>query len=153
MRGCRPLTDYEVEQVLGRFSGRDAARNRAMFVLGVKAGFRISEILGLRVGDVLHRRGIALRIAVPRRRMKGRYEGRSVLVHPQAKRALASWLEELRQRRPLGRDSYVFPSRKGPNRPLGRIQAWRILRRVQGGRTHRQPGNALAPEDLRRPDL
>ncbi len=130
MRGCRPLTDEEAERVLGHFSGRDAARNRAIFVLGVLAGFRISELLSLRVRDVLHRKEIALRIAVPRRRMKGRREGRSVLLHPQAKFALTTWLEELRQRGNLGRDSYVFPSRKGPNRPLGRIQAWRVLRRA-----------------------
>ena len=130
MRGCRPLTDEEVERVLEKLSGADAARSRAVFVLGVKTGYRISELLSLRVRDVLHRKEIVQRIAVPRRRMKGRRESRSLLLHPQARLALATWLEELRQRGPLGRDSYVFPSRKGSNRPLGRIQAWRILRRA-----------------------
>ena len=130
MRGCRPLTDDEVERVLGHLSGRNAARSRAIFVLGVKTGYRISELLSLRVRDVLHRKEIVSRIGVPRRRMKGRRQSRSVLLHPQARLALATWLEELCQRGPLGRDSYVFPSRKGSNRPLGRIQAWRILRRA-----------------------
>jgi len=52
MKGCRPLTDREVEQIAAAFSGRYEARNRALFLLGVKTGFRISEMLSLEVRDV-----------------------------------------------------------------------------------------------------
>ncbi len=60
MRGCRPLTNTEVEQVLGAFVGRSAPRDRALFVLGLKAGFRVSELLSLRVGDIAHAGRIAV---------------------------------------------------------------------------------------------
>jgi site-specific recombinase XerD len=35
------------------FSGTFAKRNRALFILGIRSGFRLSELLSLRVGDVL----------------------------------------------------------------------------------------------------
>jgi integrase len=52
MKGCRPLTEAEVALVRQSFGGRYARRDRALFLLGVKSGFRISELLALRVGDV-----------------------------------------------------------------------------------------------------
>ena len=84
MRGCRPLSDPEVSRVMRNFQGRDAARDRALFVLGVKSGFRISEMLGLQVRDLLHRGRVTERVTVRRRLMKGRREGRTVLLHPEA---------------------------------------------------------------------
>ena len=71
MRGCRPLTNTEVERVLGAFAGRSAPRDRALFVLGLKAGFRVSELLSLRLGDILEAGGIARRVTVRRRHVKG----------------------------------------------------------------------------------
>jgi integrase len=52
MAGCRALTDREVELVSKSFGGRYALRDRALFLLGVHTGFRISELLSLRVRDV-----------------------------------------------------------------------------------------------------
>ena len=50
MKGCRPLTDTEVELMQAGFGGRYATRDRALFLLGVESGFRISELLSLRMG-------------------------------------------------------------------------------------------------------
>jgi integrase len=52
MKGCRPLTDTEITEVLQSFAGRYALRDKALFVLGLLSGFRISELLSLRVQDV-----------------------------------------------------------------------------------------------------
>jgi hypothetical protein len=49
MKGCRPLTEAEVALVRRSFGGRYGRRDRALFLLGVKSGFRISELLSLRV--------------------------------------------------------------------------------------------------------
>jgi integrase len=59
MNGCRPLTDAEVELVRKTFAGRYAARDRCLFILGIETGFRISELLSVRLGDVW-RHGSAL---------------------------------------------------------------------------------------------
>jgi integrase len=127
MKGCRPLSDEEVDVVQRSFGGRYGARDRALFLVGVKSGFRISELLSLRVGDVYQHGHLVDRVTVPRRHMKKKVEGRSVLLHPDAKAALATWLMQLRQVTGLMPDSYVFRSRKGGNRPIGKRQAWKIL--------------------------
>ena len=96
MRGCRPLTETEVQAVLGQLDGPRGARDRTLFLLGVRSGFRISEILSLRLGDVVQAGRLVDRVRVSRRHMKGKREGRTVLLHPVARAALGAWVEELR---------------------------------------------------------
>ena len=127
MKGCRALTDQEVALVSKSFGGTYAARDRALFILGVKSGFRISELLSLTVGDVWQHGQFVERVAVQRKHMKGKHQGRSVILHPAAKTALAAWLMDLQRLGELTPASYLFPSRKGVNRPLRRGQAHHIL--------------------------
>jgi len=127
MKGCRALTDDEVVLVSKSFSGTYAARDKALFVLGVKSGFRISELLSLMVGDVWQHGQFVDRVAVRRRHMKGKVHGRSVILHPEAKSVLAPWLLAMQRMGEVTSDTYLFPSRKGQNRPLRRGQAWHIL--------------------------
>jgi len=127
MRGCRPLNDDEVYDVSRSFWGEHARRDKALFLLGVKSGFRISELLSLRLRDVLQAGRLVERVSVARRNMKKKLEGRTVLLHPEARAALAAWLEELGQYAELIGDTFVFQSRKGGNRPISRVQAYRIL--------------------------
>ena len=123
MRGCRPLTDDEVSEVSRSFWGEHARRDKALFLLGIRSGFRISELLSLRVRDVAPGGRMVDRVTVERRHMKKKVEGRTVLLHPEAKAALAAWLEVLG----ANEDAYVFQSRIGENRPITRVQAYRIL--------------------------
>jgi integrase len=130
MKGCRPLTEAEVALVRQSFGGRYAQRDRALFLLGLKSGFRISELLSLQVGDVWRGAQVVERVTVPRRHMKRRLEGRTVLLHPEARAALVAWLAALRAAGPCPPATYVFRSRKGPNRPISRRHALRVLREV-----------------------
>jgi len=127
MKGCRALTDAEVALVSQSFGGTYAACDRALFVLGVKSDFRISELLSLTVGDVWQHGQFVERVAVRRRHMKGKLHGRSVILHPAAKTALAAWLMDLQRLGEVTPGTPLFPSRKGINRPLRRGQAWHIL--------------------------
>lgn len=70
MKGCRPLTDGEVALVAQSFGGAYAARDEALFLLGVRSGFRISELLSLRVGNVYEHHRLVDRVTVARRHMK-----------------------------------------------------------------------------------
>jgi len=121
------LTDAEVDEVTISFGGQYGARNKALFILGVKSGFRISELLSLRVGDVLQHGKIVDRVTVQRRNMKKKVEGRTVLLHPGAKDALASWLRDLAVDGYMTEDAFIFQSRRGSNRPISRIHAHRVL--------------------------
>jgi integrase len=137
MRGSRPLSDEEVQRVAKSFHGVYAKRNKALFVLGHRTGFRISELLSLRVSDVLQHGHITDAITVERRHMKGGKAGktssRTVKLHPEAKAALSVWLEALAKmlRGTLDPQTPVFCSRvhrrDGSWRAISRVQAWRIL--------------------------
>jgi integrase len=128
MKGCRPLTDAEVHLVSRSFGGTYAARDRALFILGIKSGFRIAELLSIRVGDVWQHGRIVDQLTVRRAHMKQQREGRTVPIHPDAKAALAIWLLRVREQPGVTAQTYVFRSRKGGNRPISPVQAWRILR-------------------------
>jgi integrase len=127
MKGCRPLTEDEVMLVQRSFGGVYADRDKALFLLGVKSGFRISELLSLHVGDVWQHGRLVDRVTVERRHMKNQREGRTVLPHPEAKAALVTWLLTLRQMPGCMALTFVFRSRKGVNRPISKVQAWWIL--------------------------
>jgi hypothetical protein len=66
MKGCRPLTDAEVKTISQSFSGVFAARNKALFVVGHRTGYQISELLSLAVGDVCQHGKIAEHISIRR---------------------------------------------------------------------------------------
>ena len=138
MKGNRPLTSEEVSLVAKSFGGVSAKRNNALFVVGHRAGYRISELLSLTVGDVMQHGKILDHISVQRRHMKGgkagKTSGRTVPLHPEARAALSVWLETLTKM--LGTweaNLPVFCSRvkdptTGLKRAISREQAWRILK-------------------------
>jgi integrase len=138
MRGCRPLTDAEVNLIAKSFGGTFAKRNKALFIVGVRTGYRISELLSLTVGDVLHHGKVVDHLTVQRRHMKGgkagKTSGRTVPLHPEARAALSVWLEVLAKRLgTLEASLPVFCSRvkdpaTGLRKAISRQQAWEILK-------------------------
>lgn len=142
MIGCRPLTDVELEQIKQSFK---STRDRALFVLGTKTGLRITELLSLTIGDVSSATGTILdRLTVHRRNVKGRTNGRSIVLHHEARIALLTWLAEY----PCYPTAPLFPSLKYPRRTplkpisrmspdgstlsqykaISRVTAWRIIK-------------------------
>ena len=58
MSAAKSLTASEIEQVLHYIStNANAVRNRAMFLMSVLAGLRVSELAGLTIADVLNANG------------------------------------------------------------------------------------------------
>jgi site-specific recombinase XerC len=117
MQGCRPLREEEVRLISQSFGGTYARWDRALFVLGVKSGFRISELLSLRVGDVYQHARVVERVSVPRRHMKDRTEGRSMVLNADAQQALQPWLEERAASQLPAPSEILFQSRKDVDRP------------------------------------
>lgn len=126
MKGCRPLDSNEIEQGLGLLLGsRVKMRNRCLFLLGLYSGFRISELLSLRVGDVVRNGFVLQRVQVERRNMKGRRSSREVPLNIHARRALAEWLPLLFRWRGPQSDTFIFQSLQGGS--ITRRQASRIM--------------------------
>ena len=130
MKGCRPLSDAETVKLLRSFTGKYSSRDRALFLLGIKSGFRISELLSLTLGDIVQYGCLVDRVTVNRRNMKKKTEGRTVLLHPEAKKELAVWISILQAEGWKSPETWVFRSRRGGDKPISRIQAWRILQRA-----------------------
>jgi integrase len=87
-------------------------------------------MLSLRWGNVLQQGHLVDRSTVPRRHMKPRREGRTVLLHPEAKDVLAVWLRAGFGASPPASETCVFRSRKGGNRSMSRRQALRLVKDV-----------------------
>jgi integrase len=49
MTGCPALSPKELKLALANLRGRHALRNRALVILGVRTGLRISELLVLKI--------------------------------------------------------------------------------------------------------
>jgi len=83
MPGCRPLNDSEITLVLLQLK---TVRDRALFIVGLRTGLRISELLKLKVGDVWRPTGVMERLVV---RSGKRSRGRDIALHPQARAVIA----------------------------------------------------------------
>lgn len=127
MKGMRPMIGEEVSLCLEKMVGRMLLRNSALLLLGVNTGFRISELLSLRLGDVIELDGgIKDRLTVWRRNMKGKRQSRSILLNEKAHGALAMWLEELGKGGFVYKDDFIFRSVRG-RYAIDRVQGWKIL--------------------------
>lgn len=128
MKGCRSFTNEEANLVMESFWGKFAARDRAIFAVGRYTGERISAILQLKVGEIVQGGKIADSITYRKSSRKGKVEGRTVKLHPEAKAALTAWINQLAKNNFLTADEYVFQGHKGKNKPISRIQYHRILK-------------------------
>jgi integrase len=92
MKGYRPLTTDEVHMVRKSFRGVYVKGSEALLVLAVTYGVRISELLALRVRDVLEHGKITLHIRVSKGHMKGQMRaalsGSRLMLHRLSRRGL-----------------------------------------------------------------
>ncbi|MEH7650843.1 site-specific integrase [Bacillus safensis] len=98
----------DIERMKKALHGRDLV----MFVLGVSLGLRISDLLTIRVGDLRRQSHLAIK------------EGKTGKTRDIK---LSSTVVKLAQKLDGDDDSYVFQSRKGVNKPISRVQAYRVL--------------------------
>jgi integrase len=106
----RDLKDSELTLILDNMT---SLRDKCLFILGVKTGFRISELLSLTLNDVWDGVKCHDHITVHRRNMKGKRQSRTIPLHPLAKQALQSYLK-------TGVVGKLFP--------MTRQHAWRVIK-------------------------
>lgn len=121
MAGCKALTEEQIKLVTRHL---DSNRDKALFILGLKTGFRISELLSLKIGDVYQDGAILPRIKVIRSNMKGKQQSRTVVLHQDAIKALTMLLDSIMR---LDPGQPLFRSQKGQGRAISRSQAHRTL--------------------------
>ena len=116
MIGCKPLTDQEIAKMLKVLQSE---RNRCYFILGLRSGFRVSELLSLSISDCFQYGQVVDRVTVRRSNMKGKQSSRTVVLHDEAKQALKGYLDTLNSTQEDFQKLKLFP--------FGRVQAHRLI--------------------------
>ena len=114
MNFVQPIRDPEVIREIKRYLKEKNERDYMMFILGINSGLRISDILPLRVSD-------AKRQYFSMREKKTGKQKRLDMT-PSLKRELKTYVEEKEDY------EFLFKSREGINKPIGRSMAYKILR-------------------------
>ncbi|MDO8540747.1 MAG: tyrosine-type recombinase/integrase [Opitutaceae bacterium] len=134
MAGSRSLTPRE-ERLLVRCSRKLNPRDRALICAQLFLGFRISEILALTIGHVMHQGRIRPLVALAPRFLKGGHGPTRVIpVGPELHRALDCYLRARTRKENLQPSEPLFLSREsgagGAAKALHRSTAERIIKRA-----------------------
>jgi len=150
MGTTRPLSDEEYVRLLEALRGRMTLRDRCLIVMMRRGGFRISELLSLRLGDVIDQGQIPEEVQVMRRHTKGQRAGYTVPLHHEARAALAAWIEAMNLMGWQTAECFLFPRLGSENRPISRTQAWRIVRRAAKGEGGARLAGCIGCHSLRK---
>lgn len=117
MKYVQPIRDKEIiEDIKRKLYEEEDKRNYILFVIGINVGFRISDILPLRVRDL---KKPLLYITEKKTRKQKAFE-----MNPTVRRELLSLVHD----RPD--DEFLIKSREGVNKPLGRSMTYKIMRSI-----------------------
>ena len=119
MNYVQPIREQSKIEEMKRELKKNGTRDYLLFYTGINTGLRISDIIKLKVKDVLN----------PDRTMKTHID----IIEEKTKKKKRfkinnGLVEELRQfTKDMDFEEYIFKSRKGTNKPISRVQAYRIL--------------------------
>ncbi|WP_163538682.1 tyrosine-type recombinase/integrase [Gracilibacillus sp. YIM 98692] len=115
MKEAQPIkTKKEIAAIKCVLKGR----NRLLFIFGINSGLRISDILTLRIKDVIDDSGKPRNTVTIKE--KKTHKTKTFTLN-------AAITRELKKVEASNREEYLFKSRKGENKPISRIQSHRIL--------------------------
>lgn len=93
---------------------KNGTRDYLLFYIGINTGLRISDILELKVSDVRDKTHIVLQEQKTGKTKRFK-------INNGLKEELRKYIENMND------DNYLFTSQKGKNKPISRVQAYRIL--------------------------
>lgn len=130
MKGCRPVEPEEFEAMRQHMAkGTCGPRNVALWTMGCQMGPRISELLQLRLRDVMEGGKIRGEVTLWKRYRKRKPETMLLPVTRDAKKALGKWIRELVRRGWSGMDDFLFQSAdRGRNCPVCAETVRRMIR-------------------------
>lgn len=115
MEFVQPIRDkFKIEEMKSELL-RNGTRDYLLFVIGINTGLRISDILELKVKDVKGKTHIA--IIENKTKKNKRFK-----VNNSLRYELDNYIKGMDD------EDYLFKSRKGENKPITRVQAYRILK-------------------------
>ena len=96
--GCRPFTDIELDAILNACKGKYEQRDRTLITMGVYTGFRIRELLSLKVSDVWDGTKVRASVTVARGFMKCKLRARTMPLHEKAKKKISLLIQDKSER-------------------------------------------------------
>lgn len=124
MSGCRPLSEQEIDSILLNLPSQ---RDKLLFILGIKTGFRISELLSLRISDVYQNGQVVPRLRIVKSNLKGKTRTREVPLHPAAYTAIRDFVNSGVA---VDLSAPLFAAYRGVRRPITRFQGHSILKKA-----------------------
>jgi integrase len=121
MAAADPIRDLkQLRQLAGYWLKRGGYRNYALIVLGAHTALRIWDLLHLKWNDVYDAKSGKFRSHINLTEKKtGKRQ--TIALNPKAAEALRLYL-------PHGRGAYIFVGSHRDEKPISRVQAWRIIR-------------------------
>lgn len=119
MKTVQPIRDAQTISQVKRHLQDRGSKYYIMFVIGLNTGLRISDILNLRTADIKGKSHVTLK-------EKKTGKNKRLLINDQLKMEIDSYINSVG----LTDDDFIIGSRKGENRHITRIQAYRVLNDV-----------------------
>ncbi|NLG81021.1 MAG: site-specific integrase [Bacilli bacterium] len=115
MEFVQPIRDkFKIEEMKSELL-RNGTRDYLLFVIGINTGLRISDILELKVKDVKGKSHIVINEIKTKKNKRFK-------INSSLRYELDNFIKGMDD------EDYLFKSRKGENKPITRVQAYRILK-------------------------
>lgn len=114
MKAVQPIRDKTNIESMKNELLKKGLRDYMMFVIGINTGLRISDILNLKISDVKDQSHIVI---IEKKTEKTK----RFLINPMLKNDIDRYINGMSDH------EYLFQSRKGTNKPISRVQAYRVL--------------------------
>ena len=119
MNTVQPIRDKKKISAMKTLLKAKNEKYYIMFRIGVNIGLRVSDILELKVGDVRAKEHVTIQ-------EKKTNKPKRFLVPAALQKEIAMYIKENN----MSDEEYLIQSRKGDNKPISRIQAYRVLNEV-----------------------
>lgn len=114
----QPIRNIEKIEEMKKKLMKKNYRDYLLFLVGINTGLRISDILKLKVGDVKNKVHIYINEEKTNKEKK-------VIINSKLREEFKNYITE-----DMEEKEYLFKSREGNNKPISRVQAYRILKKV-----------------------
>lgn len=119
MNTVQPIRDLDIIHAIQTDLKKNNYRNYLMFEIGIYIGIRISDILNIKVHDIYNKDNLKLR------EIKTNKE-KLMPIPNHLKKEISLYIEK----EGLGNGDYLFKSIKKKIKPITRVQAYNILKKV-----------------------
>ncbi len=123
MNTVEPIRDIKIIKNMRAVLKGQSIRNELLFIFGINVGLRISDILKLKIEDLVKSNLKTVKdYVIITEKKTGKTK--KFYIGDIVKKVIENYIRELPN---LDMSNYVFESRKGENMPITRQQAYRIL--------------------------